>query len=316
MADVQGILDLADINVFMEAVDWSLAGFPVRFEAGEFDLHETADNFEIDLDGDRVVVHIGGEQEGLPLGIDVEGWTEEGLVLWLDRQVRQLDISQGDLIRWLGDVVHDLATTRRIPIAALMRAKYILARKIREKLASFRQSVRDGVYQQFLFDPGAKVQISFEEAFAFEFKSGMYWNQRSYRGRFRFRKHFLGPDQVPAFDGLPGGEEEMCASYIDSLEEVAFWVRNVRQHKNSFRLPTSTGNHYPDFVIRLKDGRTLVVEYKGGEGATSDKTRERRSIGKLWEQASGGHGLYLIVEKIVDGLDPRKQIKRKINAQH
>lgn len=314
MAEVQGELDLADVDVFMEAVDWTLKDYPSRLEAGEFDLRETSDRFEIDLDGDQLVVQIGGEHEQLSLGVEVEGWTEEALVLWLDRQVRQPDLSQGDLIRWLSDLVHDLTKTRRMPLSALMRAKFVLARKIRDKLASFRKEARSGAYQRYLFDPGAKVEVSFDEAFAFEFKAGMYWDRRVYRGRFRFGKHFLGADHVPAFDGIAGGEEEICASVIDSMAEVEFWVRNVQQHPNSFRLPKSTGNHYPDFVARLKDGRTLVIEYKGGEGATSDDTRERRAIGALWEKVSGGQGLYLIVEKKVNGLDVREQIKRKIGA--
>jgi type III restriction enzyme len=308
----QGAFDLADADLFMEWIDWSLEKLPPRLDSAAFDLRESGDQFEIDVFEGRVAMRIDGEQEQLALAIDVEGWTEEALVLWLDGQVRQLDLSQGELIRWLSALVHDLTQTRRYSIAALMQAKFILARSIRDLINRHRAVVRTEAHQIFLFNPGARVEVSFDEAFAFEFTDGMYADQRPYRGRHIFTKHFLGPRQVPAFDGVAGGEEETCAAMIDSLSEVAFWVRNVPKHLNAFRLPKASGFHYPDFVLKLTDGRLLAVEYKGAQGATNDDTRERRAIGALWERASAGRCLYLIVEKSVDGLDAREQIKRKI----
>ncbi|WP_114859728.1 DEAD/DEAH box helicase [Azospirillum brasilense] len=314
VAEVQGSFLFADSDLFLESVEWSPLDHPARLDADEFNLRETAASFEIDLDGKRVVMQIAGESEQLPLGIDVEGWTEEGLVLWLDRQTRHPEVSQGDLIRWLSELVHDLVKGRGMPVAALMRAKFILARKIREKIAGFRSEARAGAYQRFLFDPQARVEVSFDDAFAFAFKEGMYDDQRFYRGRMKFRRHFLGPDKVPAFDGVAGGEEERCAIAIDGIDDIAFWIRNVRQHRNSFRLPTSSDNFYPDFVARLKDGRTLVIEYKGKQGSSTDDTREKRAVGLLWEQRSKGEGLFLVVEEKVEGMDMRTQIIRKITS--
>ena len=39
-------------------------------------------------------------------------------MLWLDRQVRQPDINQSELLRWLRDLVGHLITTRGMHIAA------------------------------------------------------------------------------------------------------------------------------------------------------------------------------------------------------
>jgi len=50
----------------------------------------------------------------------------------------------------------------------------------------------------------------------------MYFDVRKHRGgTFRFRNHFLGPDNVPAFSGKEGdgGEEFICAQMLDSLSE-------------------------------------------------------------------------------------------------
>ena len=309
-SEIQGEFEFADTDVFMEFHDWSLLDHSSKMGEGEFAIRETARSFEIDLDGNRITYQFADEAEQLALDVDVEGWTPEALVLWLDRQVRQPDIHQSELLRWLRDLVGHLITTRGMHIAALMRCKFILARKVREKLAAIRQQERDGVYQRYLFAPEAKVEVSFEQAFAF--KDGMYWDQRRYRGRWKPRKHFLGPDHVPAFDGAENGEEFQCAQAIDSLQGLKFWIRNVARHPNSFWLPTATDKFYPDFVAQMEDGRLLVVEYKGAHIADGPDTAEKRTIGQLWERKSGGKGLFVVVEKTVDGRDMRAQMAEKV----
>jgi type III restriction enzyme len=312
MSEIQGELEFADTDVFMEFHDWSLLDHSSKLGEAEFAIRETARSFEIDLDGNRITYQFADEAEQLALDVDVEGWTPEALVLWLDRQVRQPDIQQSELLRWLRDLVGHLITTRGMHIAALMRCKFILARKIREKLAAIRQQERDGVYQRYLFAPEAKVVVSFDEAFSF--KDGIYWDQRRYRGRWKPRKHFLGPDHVPAFDVTENGEEFQCAQAIDSLPGLKFWIRNVARHPNSFWLPTATDKFYPDFVAQLEDGRLLVVEYKGAHIADGPDTAEKRTIGQLWEKKSGGKGLFIVVEKTLHGKDMRAQMVEKISA--
>ena len=312
MSEIQGELEFADTDVFMEFHDWSLLDHSSKMGESEFAIRETARSFEIDLDDNRVTYQFATEDEQLSLDVNVEGWTPEALVLWLDRQVRQPDIRQNELLRWLRDLVGHLIAARGMHIAALMRCKFILARKVREKLAAIRQQERDGVYQRYLFAPEAKVDVSFDGVFAF--KDGMYRDQRRYRGRWKPRKHFLGPDHVPAFDGAENGEEFQCAQAIDSLPVLKFWVRNIARHPNSFWLPTATDKFYPDFVAQMDDERVLVVEYKGAHIADGPDTAEKRTIGQLWEKKSGGRGLFIVVEKTVDGKDMRAQLAEKIGA--
>jgi len=312
VSEIQGEFEFADTDVFMELHDWSLLNHSSKLGDAEFAIRETARSFEIDLDGNRITYQFADEAEQLALDVDVDGWTPEALVLWLDRQVRQQDIHQSELLRWLRDLVGHLITARGMHIAALMRCKFILARKIREKIATIRQQERNGVYQRYLFAPQAKVDVSFDQEFAF--KDGMYWDQRRYRGRWKPRRHFLGPDQVPAFDGAENGEEFQCAQAIDSLPGVKFWIRNIARHPNSFWLPTATDKFYPDFVAQMNDGRLLIVEYKGAHIADGADTAEKRTIGQLWESKSGGKGLFVVVEKLIDGKDMRTQMTAKIGA--
>src|SRR3546814_256861 len=310
MTRIQGELEFADTDVFMEFHDWSLLDHSPKLGEREFAIRETARSFEIDLDGKHVTYTFADEEEQLALDVPVEGWTPEALVLWLDRQVRQPDIHQDELLRWLREAVDHMIKARGLHIAALMRCKFILARKLREKLEAIRQQEREGMYQRTLFAPEAKVEVSFDNAF--EFEGGMYAGQRRYRGPWRPRRHFLGSDDVPAFDGTDNGEEFQCAQAIDSLPGLKFWLRNVASHPNSFWLPTATGKFYPDFVAELEDGRRLVVEYKGAHIADSADTAEKRTIGQLWEQRSEGKGLFIFAERDVGGRDPRRQLLDKI----
>ena len=314
MSALQGTLEFADTDVFMEYHDWTLLDHSPRMDENEFAIHETARSFEIDLDGNRIAFQFTSEEEQLALNVDVEGWTPDVLVLWLDRQVRQPDIRQGELIRWLRDLVAHLVNARRLHVSGLMRGKFLLARKIREKLEDIRRKEREGVYQRCLFAPEAKIGVSFDHVFTF--RKDMYRDQRRYRGRWRPRRHFLGADQVPAFDGVEDGEELRCAQAIDSLPGVRYWIRNVSRHPASFSLPVVAGRFYPDFVALLDDGRLLVVEYKGAHFAEGPDTAEKRTIGALWERESGGRCLFHMAEKTVDGKDARRQLMEKTGIQY
>ena len=310
MSEVQGTLELADADVFMEYHDWSLLDHPWRLGEREFDIRTTARSFEIDLDGNRISYQFSTEEEQLPLDVQVEGWTQQALVLWLDRQLRQPDIVQGEMLGWLSRLVSHLVEARGMHIAALMRCKFILVRKVREKIATARRRERAGVYQRHLLAPDAKTEVSFDNAFVFE--DGTYQDQRRYRGRWKPTRHFLGPDRVPAFDGAEDGEEFRCAQAIDRLPGVKFWIRNVARHPASFWLPTARGKFYPDFVALLEDGRLMVVEYKGSHIAEGPDTAEKRTVGELWERRSDGRCLFLIAEKLVDGADTPAQILAKV----
>ena len=310
MSAIQGELGFADTEVFMEYHDWKLLDHSLRLEEGEFAIRETARGFVIDYsDKDGITYQLVSEEEQIALNVDVEGWTPETLVLWLDRQVRWPDIRQIELVRWLRDVVGHLIDVRGMHVSALMRCKYLLARKIRDKIEGIRRAERKTAYQRYLFAPEARVEVSFEHAFTL--RNDMYRSGRRYRGRWKPSKHFLGADRVPAFDGAEEGEEFRCAQAIDSLPGLRYWIRNVARDSASFWLPTATGRFYPDFVARLDDGRLLVVEYKGAFLTNEPETREKRAIGALWERQSGGEGLFLMAEKMVDGKDVRDQLMEK-----
>ena len=313
MSEMQGRLELADVEVFMEYHGWSLINHSHVLDGSEFTIRQTARGFEIDLDGQRVIYkQFAFEEEQLSLEVDVKGWTPEALVLWLDPQVRQPDISQGELLRWLSSLVNHLTNQRGMHISALMRCKFILARKVREKIAAIRRGEQKRAWQSYLFAPEAKVALSFDNAFIFS--KEMYQDLRRYRGPWRPVKHFLGANCVPAFDGAQHGEEIQCAQVIDSLPGLKFWIRNAARHPDSFWLPTVSGRFYPDFVALMEDERILVVEYKGAHIAEGSNTAEKRTIGELWQRISNGACVFVMAEKSVQGKDVRTQLLDRLKS--
>ncbi len=316
MAWVQEELAFGDIDSLMEFSDWSLMDHSPKLGPEEFSIQETASTFTIDIDGEALFVQFSDQSAQLLLDIPVEGWTEQGLVLFLDRQVRDPSIGQGELIRWLSDAVRHLTGPRNIPLSALMQCKYPLARKLKDRIAAIKKEVRQGVYQRSLFAPEAKPVVSFDHGFTFG--EGIFSDARMYGGKsYRFTKHFLGWDTVPAFDGKgPNGEgdEFDCAKALDSLPGLKHWVRNVSKHPQAFHLPLAGGKFYPDMVAEMQDGRLLVVEYKGEAWEQMADSDEKRAVGQLWERSSDGGCLFIMVEKKVGGLDMRGQLLAKIGA--
>jgi len=312
MAAIQGELELPDTDLLMEHTDWSLLEHSARLEPAEFDLKETANTFEIDLDGRHLTVTSGSTTTSqLSLDIEVDGWTEQGLVLFLAHQVCEADLSPSELIAWLTQAVSHFIGVRRLPLAALMQCKYVLARKLRERVAEIRNKVRGEVYEVSLFGHQARVEVSYEQGF--EFREGIFASARKHTDRgWTFTRHFTGPDNVPAFDGSKDGQEIACARALDSLNEVKHWIRNVAQHPDAFWLPLASGKFYPDFVAELVDGRLMVVEFKGDHLVTTDDTKEKRAVGLAWERAMEGRGLFLLAVRDDAGRQPREQMIDKI----
>ncbi len=54
--------------------------------------------------------------------------------------------------------------------------------------------------------------------------------------------------------------EFSIARILDRDDEVEWWARNDPPR---LRIPTPVGNYEPDFVVRTKDGRMMILEVKG-----------------------------------------------------
>jgi type III restriction enzyme len=301
---VQGKLELAEKELILDLGGWTLNNYAAELTPAEFSIRETAERWEVDLQGERVVYKHLDQTVQLEIGLLKLDWTDLKLSRWLDQECRQSDITQPVLLEFCRKIVAYLMEQRSLSLNDLLRFKYQLAKAVQQKIAAYRQQAYATGYQTFLFSPEAHVETSFADGFAFE-KSRSYPAAWFYQGAYQFKNHFFGVIGELANQG----EEFECAKMIDNLPEVKHWVRNLAsQPETAFWLPTSTGRFYPDFIAELHNGRIFVIEYKGSHLADTQDTKEKKNIGALWAAKSGGKGLFLMAERVDSkGRDIRSQ---------
>jgi type III restriction enzyme len=169
------------------------------------------------------------------------------------------------------------------------RLRGALQRKMAAGLVEAKQRVFDG-----LFSNEEKFGIQDEHAIVFE--QGRYGYDSIYTGQIHLKNHFFA-----VIGNLKStGEEFECAEYIaHQMQGVEWWVRNVEKKPTSFWLQTASDKFYPDFVVKLKSGVTLAIEYKGQHLSVDKGNRdsiEKKRIGDLWARRSNGTCGFVWVE--------------------
>lgn len=304
VVDAQGALDLAEKEFLLDLGGWTLNGFAAALTPQEFSIHETAERWEVDLQGEKVTYKHLEQNAQLEIGLLKLDWTDLQLSRWLDKECRQADVTQPVLLEFCRKIIADLTTRRGLALNDLLRFKYQLAKAVQQKIAAYRQQAYAQSYQTFLLAPEAQVETSFADGFSFDNRP--YPANSAYSGAYQFKKHFFG--SVGELENK--GEEFECAKALDTLPSVKYWIRNLSTRpQTSFWLPTSTDRFYPDFVAMLQDGRIFVVEYKGADRMDTGDTREKTNIGELWATKSQGKGLFLMAQmRDLQGRDVREQL--------
>ncbi len=271
---------------------WRLLDYPAVLTEMDFAIRQEGKSFEIDIDGKHITERFLNTSLMEGLDDDESSWNNRDLLLWLDRNVRQSDITQPVKLEFLRRVVDYLTLNRSVGLAALVRTKFLLALAIGSKIDGYREEDYKKGFQQLLF--GGKIKAESKMDFSFNFPQE-YPIGAKYTGAKRFNKHYYGNVL-----GDMNGEEAECAFALDSLPEVKCWVRNVELSAHSFSLQTSTDKFYPDFVALLNNGKLLAIEYKGSDRLTNDDTKEKQLIGDYWAKQSQGKCGFAIVSKGID----------------
>ncbi len=305
--NVQGELELVEPELILHLHGWNLLDHPAELPG--FSLNEKTHSFAIDFDGEKLSYGIADEKEVVHFNEIATDVTENDLVRWLDSQLRQPDVPQSQLIKFVAQLVNGLLKDPNLTLTALVRNKFPVARAIRDVIGRHRKQAQKSGYQVSLFSDKSEPGLSDE--FVYSFRPEYYPSRPPYySGRYKFQKHYFPCNQIE--DLKASGEEYECAKALDGLPEIKYWIRNlVRRDHASFWLPLAHGKFYPDFVCELADGRMLVVEYKGDAYVTNDDSAEKRAVGNLWAGQSGGDCLFIMaVEQDGDGRGVREQILR------
>jgi type III restriction enzyme len=271
--------------------DWELSTKDPSLAEAEFPSERPApQQAEVDIseEGRIRTAFLSNLQDQMTLLKVEQGWKVSDLVYWLDRNILHRDITATESGVFLTRLVTNLIEKRGFSLDTLVREKYRLRDASATKMNSYRKGAHAQAFTQFFRDD-SPLEVSPDLVFTFDPEEYPAPVNSLYRGMHQFKKHYY-PD---VGDLKSTGEEHECAQIIDSLDEVAYWVRNLdSQPSRSFWLQTSKGRFYPDFVCKLKDGRILVVEYKGSHLYTD--AEEKRIIGELWEKRSKGQCLFVM----------------------
>ena len=92
------------------------------------------------------------------------------------------------------------------------------------------------------------------------------------------------------------GFEERVINEIGNMTNISFWTRNIE--RKGFRI-NGFINHYPDFIIQTKSGKTILLETKGDHLDAESKIR----LGASWANKAGNNFRYFMVyeKRTVDG---------------
>jgi type III restriction enzyme len=87
--------------------------------------------------------------------------------------------------------------------------------------------------------------------------------------------------------------EEQVIMDIGTSANVEFWHRNLERGKG-FYINGFKANHYPDFILQTKFGKTILIETKGGHLDNTDSAAKCR-LGNEWEKQAGNDFAYFMI---------------------
>ena len=119
------------------------------------------------------------------------------------------------------------------------------------------------------------------------------------------------PKSLYVTEAAMGDFERRVINDIANLDSVQWWHRNLSRGKG-FRI-NGFLNHYPDFLVKTKAGRLVVLETKGDDRDNSDSELKLK-LGKLWEAKAGKGFRYMMLfdNNPVNGAERLSDALRKL----
>lgn len=192
----------------------------------------------------------------------------------LAQQVKRNDeIPEPKIIEYIKKAIADLNSEK---IAEISHDEYFYSTLIKNKIHSLTDKYAE---KQFitLLDKGSVVcQDSFE-----------------------FHKKISPKNTVQGItknlyveEGEMNDFEKKVINEIANLDSVVFWHRNLERGKG-FQL-NGFINHYPDFIVKMKNGKIILIETKGDHLDGSDSSQKIR-LGEKWASKAGDNYRYFMV---------------------
>ena len=288
-----------DKTILLQEIKWSdqEVAQNASLTKGEFDIRTTKDLREIDIsDKQKIEVRkLEAVKENLfTLNGESLKLSEANIVKLVLNQIdakklQTLKIKK--LKTFIHLIVQDLLSTRSLTTIELKANLHLLTEAIFDKIKRLEAEVIKKVYQS-LFNNPEYFEVNPTNVFKFDPNNYPTNAPLSSTESAEFTKHYY-----KLIDRM-NGEEMAFARYIDKLDEVECWVRNIERYPDhSFWLQTSTDKFYPDFIIKLKTGKILAVEWKGEQYRDGADPKEKEALGKAWADLTPNVGFAMIYSK-------------------
>lgn len=186
-------------------------------------------------------------------------------------------ISEKDILDYINRVLQDFDDVK---LNMLLNTQSAYAQKIKEKI-----NVLSNQYVKEQFNKNLdQEKIYLQESYSF--KSEIHLSKVS--------KPL--PKSLYERECAVNDFEERVIEKVANLENVEFWTRNIE--KQGFCL-NGFINHYPDFIVKTKKGKIILLETKGDHLDANDKIE----LGKKWAEFAGKNYRYALVynERKVNG---------------
>lgn len=96
--------------------------------------------------------------------------------------------------------------------------------------------------------------------------------------------------------GYLNGEETELAFRLDSLENILWWFRS-REKQDFYLQGWQPNRFYPDFIVKTKTGKYIVIEYKGEDRLSNEDSQYKDKLGKLWEKLNNNGDKFYMASK-------------------
>ena len=239
---------------------------------------EPPENFDLYYDQDRtqkIDVKEGDElirsaQTKLDVIYDYHDFSKDDLLNWLDKHVLRKEYSQEDKRKYFEKIIDSLLKTKKYNISELSINCYKLKNVIESNIDELEIKVSKTNFSKL-----EKI-FSLDSVFM-EVPDEIEIDNTSDD---LFTKHLYERT------GKLNSEELDLAQKIDQLGNIEWWYRNTEK-KDFYIQGWQRDKFYPDFILKTKSGKYLVVEYKGANLLTNEDTQYKNEIGLKWASLAG-----------------------------
>lgn len=260
--------------------DMLLKGFPL----GKADTNIDFENMEIDM---RSIDLDESQRDFTPTIFKVGEYQQQEIIHWLsniENMEKKRQKCAERLRDWIGNMYpipdrdilayinHVLESFNDERLNSMLHSQSDYANKIKEKINSLAAEYVEREFKEALNQDRIVLRPSFKIPQELTFASSGKPLPRTLHEKEEF---------------VNGFEEEVI-NIVANLDNVEFWTRN--RDRKDFCI-NGFINHYPDFIIKTKRGKIVVLETKGDHLDAEKKIK----LGRMWESKAGNEYRYCLV---------------------